>query len=231
MRKFLYLLMAAIMMIGVGAAQAAEPAKNDGRIVIDMSNLPPELANQVKDQINASVSKAVAEAAAQASSQVAKAAQDAAKAAKDAVPNKGDLHDYAEIGVQIGQALGEAAKSVGIAVNEFASTKVGVLATALIVYKIIGHEAVGVISGVAHFFIGLALFLIGFRVWWIIFNRMCIIKETIEEVGQDGKKTTRHVFYNLEKMDSDSRDQMAGYRIIGVVGLFVWLGVCCMVGL
>jgi len=82
---------------------------------------------------------------------------------------------YVEVGQAIGQALASSAKELGVQVNEFSKTPVGMITTGLIVWKCIGRE-------ILHFVCG-GLFLAICTGFWIHFyRRMCIIKSV--EYGQ-----------------------------------------------
>ncbi len=63
-----------------------------------------------------------------------------------------DVSKYVELGRSIGVGLGEAAKSLGVEVNKFASTPVGKMATFLIVYHIVGDDILGFIVGFFWYF-------------------------------------------------------------------------------
>jgi hypothetical protein len=190
MRKLFALLIGIVMMGMAVAAQAATPAVSiDGnRIYIDASALPPDLIAKLKEaKDNADVSAQV-------------------QSAINAAPPREALKDYAEIGAQVGKALGEAAKSVGIAVNEFAQTKVGVMASALIVYKVIGQDVVYMIKGFFHVLIGTSLLILALRLWSKFYWRAVVVRSETVTTDANGKEVRQIEYYDPAKMDSNARD-------------------------
>lgn len=71
---------------------------------------------------------------------------------------------WANVGSRIGQALGGAAKEVGVQVNEFAKTPVGMLTMALIVWNYIGGVVI-------HFFGGLFVIILGLSTIFFVMRR------------------------------------------------------------
>lgn len=91
--------------------------------------------------------------------QAAKMASEANKPAeliKSAVNAPDKVNEWVGIGSRIGQALGGAAKEIGVAVNDFAKSPVGQLTMALIVWKMMGGAIVHVIGGLLVMGIGLS---------------------------------------------------------------------------
>lgn len=60
---------------------------------------------------------------------------------------RGEAAAWADLGANIGTAMVGAARQIGIAANEFSQTSLGKIVTVLIVYKIAGHELLGVVVG------------------------------------------------------------------------------------
>lgn len=71
---------------------------------------------------------------------------------------------WVDVGARIGQGMAAAAGQVGVAVNEFAVTPVGVLTAVIIAWKLIGAQIVGIIM-----LAGIALFAITYS-WWTTTN-------------------------------------------------------------
>lgn len=94
-----------------------------------------------------------------------------------------NLIEYAEFGRKYGMALSEAAKSIGSSVNDFAQTPMGRLMVVLVVWKIIGHDLVGILGGFIWFSTMLPL-------WIYMFHRMVLSTRKITETYTDGKRAS-----------------------------------------
>lgn len=77
--------------------------------------------------------------------------------------NVTELTKYAELGTVIGKALAGSAHELGVAVNDFAKTDVGYLATVLIVWHFLGED-------ILHFAIAIFILLIGLTVLWVLLD-------------------------------------------------------------
>ncbi len=64
-----------------------------------------------------------------------------------AVTVREEASAWADLGKNVGTALVASAKEVGQGVNEFSQTPVGQITTAIIVYKVIGQEVLGLVFG------------------------------------------------------------------------------------
>jgi hypothetical protein len=74
---------------------------------------------------------------------------------------RNEATQWADLGKNVGTALVASAKEVGQGVNEFSQTPVGQLTTAIIVYKVIGRDILGLVFGSLVLIVGsLAAFLI-----------------------------------------------------------------------
>jgi len=71
---------------------------------------------------------------------------------------------WVDLGERIGKMLGGAAREVGIAVNEFVKTPVGMLTAALIVWHFMGGVIVHVVGGIA-------IMVVGMSILWYILRR------------------------------------------------------------
>jgi hypothetical protein len=98
---------------------------------------------------------------------------------------------WGEMGANMGRAMVGAAKEVGVAANEFASTPLGKVTVAIVVYKLIGQDVISVIVGGSILVVGLGFALFFFRsktlfaesveyadvpVLWGAFNRKTVVK-------------------------------------------------------
>lgn len=64
---------------------------------------------------------------------------------------------WGELGANMGRAIVGAASEVGVAANEFATTPLGKVTVALVVYKFIGQELLGIIVGIGVLLFGYSL--------------------------------------------------------------------------
>lgn len=71
---------------------------------------------------------------------------------------------WVQVGSNLGKGLAATAKELGVAVNEFANTPIGKLATALIVWNIMG-------SAIVHIVGAFVFWVLGFTAIRVIFNR------------------------------------------------------------
>ena len=78
---------------------------------------------------------------------------------KDVMPTMTEdkVEKWVKIGSNIGQGLAGAAKEVGVAVNDFATTPVGKLTMMLIVWHMIGAQLIHVFGGVMIWIVGIAI--------------------------------------------------------------------------
>ena len=78
---------------------------------------------------------------------------------KDVMPTMTEdkVEKWVKIGSNIGQGLAGAAKEVGVAVNDFATTPVGQLTMLLIVWHMIGAQLIHVLGGILIWVVGIAI--------------------------------------------------------------------------
>lgn len=124
---------------------------------------------------------------------------------KDKAERVEGVKEYVEIGEMIGKAFASTAKELGVAVNEFAETPVGKMTAGVIIWKLVGKDLIGFISGVVFFVILVS-------VWIYFFRRMCVIESI--EYGEDGKKKKQINFY-----PPNHSDALIGMRVIMVLVL------------
>jgi hypothetical protein len=109
---------------------------------------------------------------------------------------------FARLGKDIGAGLGAAAKELGIAVNEFATTPTGKLTTALIVWHIMGGTIVHVLGGLLVWIVGLGGL---FYVYHIRYPRII-----------NYSKEKRNIFGNAA-IDSTRRPDMSSDDFVGLL--------------
>ena len=122
------------------------------------------------------------------------------------IPDVVEMEKYVSVGEQIGKALATTAKELGIEVNNFASTPVGMIAIFLIVWHFFGNMVV-------HLIFGGAWFMTLIPVWIYFFKRLVMGRKEI--FNDAGKRTS--VEYN---MDAGS-DTVCTFIITGAVIFFV----------
>ena len=66
------------------------------------------------------------------------------------------LDRFAQTGDNIGKGLAAAAKEIGVTVNEFVQTPVGILTVGLIVWHVVGDDIKGILGGILVWIIGFA---------------------------------------------------------------------------
>jgi hypothetical protein len=67
---------------------------------------------------------------------------------------RSEVEAWTDLGQNIGRATVGAAKEVGMAANEFATTPLGVVTTSIVVYKLIGKDIVNFFVGASMIFVG-----------------------------------------------------------------------------
>ena len=136
------------------------------------------------------------------------------KAANKIIPSDitpKEVQEYAVLGESIAKALGSCAKEMGIAVNDFAESRVGMIATVLIIWKVAGKE-------VMKYVVGISLFAVGLCVWIYLFRKMCIIK--CVTYHDNGKKNEVKNYTNIE---------VEGVRAWMMVIMFGLIITCCLI--
>lgn len=103
--------------------------------VLDVSKLTPEQRAEIQLQVERTVSKSADPSAISSSL-------------------RNEASQWADLGKNVGTALVASAKEVGQSVNEFSQTPVGQITTAIIVYKVIGKEVLGILIGTIIIVIG-----------------------------------------------------------------------------
>lgn len=205
MKTFLTaLLLSAISLFGTTDAMAAAAASSPPAKTIDVSGLSPEQIAVIQSVV----------------SQTAPAAPAEPKPTEFAQ----NLDKAAEIARVLGTGLATTARELGMAVNDFASTGTGKMVTAVLLWKYMGRDVLGILVGTLVLIAGFALGLRMVRrggydttereytvvpVFFGLYKRSKLVKETISRP----EKLT----------DSQQVMQLAGYVII--VASFI-VGMC-----
>lgn len=122
------------------------------------------------------------------------------------------VQQYVEVGKGIGAGLGEAARSMGVAVNEFANTPVGRLTTFVIIWKVLGHDFLGIIAGLL--WLGVLV-----PLWVYYFRRICLQGDVTETFDKETGKLAKREIEALSLHDGD----VAGHRFVMLLILAVVL--------
>ena len=118
------------------------------------------------------------------------------------------VEEYADLGKKYGIALSEVAKSIGTTVNELAYTPVGIFMLAIVGWKVIGHDLLGVIGGTLWFMTMLPL-------WVFYFNKLVLKDRKIDEKFDSTGKLTDRVVYPIYY--SEGPGPAAGFLVVAIL--------------
>lgn len=89
---------------------------------------------------------------------------------------KEDVHSWVGVGHEVGTAVNESLAAITTQANNFAHTGVGKVTVALVVWKVIGEQAVHLVFGLLEIVLFLPIFLWSYR-------RMCMDKRVVVKDG------------------------------------------------
>lgn len=144
----------------------------------------------------------------------AQAAEMQSAPAQTAVLVRQEAEAWADLGGKVGMAMVSAAKEVGMAANEFASTELGTVVTAIVVYKIIGTELMSLFGGLVILLVGIPL-----SVWVLMKKSTWAYEIDYEYQKYLGGFWNRRVIKHMRMSDDGSTFRW----IIGVGGLILTL--------
>lgn len=147
-------------------------------------------------------SNLTAEQIATVQAQVAEMSKSSPQGASAAVRKEAEA--WGELGSNMGKAMVGAAREVGVAANEFAATDLGKVTVAIIAYKLIGEEAMGVIVGMLVFVVG-----VGIALWILLTNRFHTIQYETKPILW-GMLNKRYV------VSSTISDDNASAKLVGI---------------
>lgn len=147
-------------------------------------------------------SKLTAEQIATVQAQVAEMSKSSPQGTSAAVRKEAEA--WGELGSNVGKAMVGAAREVGVAANEFAATGLGKVTVAIIAYKLIGEEAMGVIVGMLVFVVGT-----GIALWILLTNHFHTIEYETKPILW-GMMNKRYV------VKSAISDDSAAAKLVGV---------------
>lgn len=145
----------------------------------------------------------------------------AEKAATAVIDNPETVKQWAEMSSAIAQGVGDTAKELGVAANEFLDSPAGLITVVLIAYHFLGTDFIGVI---AMFLIFPTLLFVYFRVIrWIRIESVTYNDEKAHWYSPRGKTV------NIKAFDSE---QMVAFIVTNIVFFFIsWMVVAnCMPG-
>ena len=120
------------------------------------------------------------------------------------------LDRFATTGAGIGKGLAAAAKELGVAVNEFSSTPVGMLTVGLIVWHVLGDQLVAI-------FAGIMVWIIGFAALRFIVNRVApmVVKFDEEKTNIFGNRVV------VERYRPELSTEMTATMVVGCAAVLV----------
>jgi len=129
---------------------------------------------------------------------------------------------WASVGTQVGQALGNAAREVGSAANEFVRTPVGMMTAGIILYKYVGHDmlaqGIDLMRIAIHILVGSGLFFIGGGIWLWSYRRAKLARVTIEKlVPEKGWRANTVKTITYQNIGEDS----AGTHVFFAIAIVV----------
>lgn len=154
---------------------------------------------------------------AEALQNIAKTVEQNAKAANAlqsaALTDPKKLNEWVDLGQHVGQALGGAAKELGVQASEFAQTPVGNLTVALIVWHFLGNMLMHLFGGIFVLVIGMLL------IWWHSrYNRE--VEITYDPTARDSFGRARISSITKSKIHED---WAVAYYVMGFITILVSL--------
>ena len=144
--------------------------------------------------------------------QAAKLKLDAAKMKKEVkseavvTPNK--VNEWIDIGKNLGLALASVAKEVGVASDSFLESTTGKLTAIVILWKMMGKDLLGFISGTV-------FFICWFPLWIYLFRRMTIVRLVKVEYPKEGFRKIKHYEYYIDNRTiNPDKEEIYGTRIV-----------------
>lgn len=120
---------------------------------------------------------------------------------------------WGDLGANMGKAMVGAAREVGVASNEFASTSLGKVVVGIVAYKVIGKDILGVIVGSLILVIGYSL-----AIWILTTRRWSQVNYEYEPVLWGLVKRSRIISHNTES-EIVTTKIVSGVLLTTVVGL------------
>lgn len=133
------------------------------------------------------------------------------------LPSVDEMEEWTEWGQGMGVAIAATAKELGVAVEDFSQTGVGKVTIAVIVYKVIGDDVIGLCWGCG-------LLMVGFPMWFSMTKRIMLIERIEEtETTEDGKTVKKKIIHP-RRMDCEGDFARLAGCIVVLVALFAVSG-------
>jgi hypothetical protein len=182
---------------------------------VDLSSLPPAQQQAILNQIDAAKKAATPSPASEALAQAQDVADTAAK--------------WAEIGHAIGTTLVTTARDLGTTANQFATTPVGKIVVAIVVWKYLASDITGIVT---HVLVGLLFLLGGISLGLYFIRRATLRKVDSEEWTQIpvlwGLRVRQKLVkrnYIVKEALKDSEQFMQGFGYVVIVASVI-IGLC-----
>ena len=137
------------------------------------------------------------------------------------------VNKYAEMGKGLGVAINEGLGAVTKNVEQFAQTSAGKWLMVVITWKVMGQDAVGVVSHTVRFVTGLGLLLVGVPFFVYIYRRNCVAMPQLVEETKIGFLTVKRKYQGMTRPIHDDAGPW-GYAVcfavlIGIVSLIMFV--------
>lgn len=116
---------------------------------------------------------------------------------------------WGELGSNMGKAMVSAAREVGVASNEFASTSLGKIVVTIVTYKIVGRDILGVMFGAMTLMFGWSVAL-----WLVLTHRFANVKYEYEPMFKGLFKRRRIVSIDQHSDTVTARFISAGLVLV-----------------
>jgi hypothetical protein len=116
---------------------------------------------------------------------------------------------WGDLGANMGKALVSAAREVGVASNEFASTSLGKVVVAIVTYKIVGKDILGVVFGTLTLLFGWSV-----AIWLLTTRRFADVKYEYEPVFKGLFKRKRIVSISQDSNTTTNKMIAAGFVVL-----------------
>lgn len=146
-------------------------------------------------------------------------AQEDATATATAVDAPQKVDEWITLGERMGRMMGGAAKEVGIAVNDFVKTPVGIMTAGLILWKYAGAAAIHIIGGVMIIIFGELV------LWWYIRRRITVVHKYHPEKTDIFGRARLDEVTRSKLTDDDMAIAMFGSVVtfaVGIATIFSW---------
>lgn len=118
------------------------------------------------------------------------------------------------VGKEVGEAVNSSLAAISDNAAKFADTKVGKVAMFIVVWKVVGNDALGILYGVIVVLIGVPVLVWSYRRH---LNPTVLDKEKVDDKG----KVVERIYRNLSYDERGSRDAILIFHAIGALILLI----------